>query len=120
MTKVKGKRYTDFATACKWIGNKILCNEIQGIDSSIFDNMRFDFEDDDGNTIDIYQWFITDCNEHDVEYLEKTFDMKFTYSDMLGLYILCVTHFGTPWNGVDVEILNDDLPDDIVEAMEKR
>ena len=120
MTKAKGKRYTDFATACKWIGNKILCNEIQEIDSSIFDNMRFDFEDDDGNTIDIYQWFITDCNENDVEFLEKTFDMKFTYSDMLGLYILCVTHFGTPWNGVDVEILNDDLPDHIVEAMEKR
>ena len=43
MTKLKGKRYTDFATACKWIDNKILCNEIQEIDSSILDNMRFDF-----------------------------------------------------------------------------
>ena len=67
MIKEKGKRYTNFATACKWIDNKVLCNEIQQIDSSIFDNMRFDFEDDDGNVIDIYQWFLTDCNENDVE-----------------------------------------------------
>jgi hypothetical protein len=69
--------------------------------------MRFDLEDDEGNIRDIYQWYLTDCSESDVEYLEKTFGLLFTYSDNLDLYILCVDHFGTSWDYVYCETSNE-------------
>ena len=69
--------------------------------------MRFSFYDDESDSYtEIFQWFISDCTESDVEYLEKYFDLKFTYSDMLDCYILCVTHFGTSWDYVR-NIVND-------------
>lgn len=55
---------------------------------------------------EIFQWFITNCSQSDVEYLTKTFGLLFTYSNMLDCYILCVTHFGTMWSGVDWETTN--------------
>lgn len=121
MKKRNGKRFTDYYTVTKgWIGNKVMCNELPTIDSSIFDNFRFDLEGEEGNLKDIYQWFITDCNENDVEYLEKSFALLFTYSDILDCYVLCVDHFGTPWCGVEVEIQNDEIPDDVIEYNEKK
>lgn len=96
MEKRNGKRFTNYYTVTKgWIGNKVMCNELPSIDPSIYDNFRFASEDENGNMIDIYQWFITDCNESDVEWLEKSFGLLFSYSELLDCYILCVNHFGT-------------------------
>ncbi len=118
------KFVTNYYVAAHWLHNSlILCNDIVNIDQSVFDNLRFPFwqyEDEDGNIYDnesdydgdgelyeketeIYQWFLTDCSESDVEYLEEHFGLLFTYSDMLDLYVLCVDHFGTMWKGVRVE-----------------
>ena len=80
----------------------ILCNNIAEIDPSVYDNIRFSLEDEDGYPVDIYQWFLTDCSELDVEYLEKRFNLLFTYSDTLEVFILCVDHYGTSWRGVSV------------------
>lgn len=80
----------------------ILCNNIAEIDPSVYDNIRFSLEYEDGYTVDIYQWFLTDCSELDVEYLEKRFNLLFTYSDTLEVFILCVDHYGTSWRGVSV------------------
>lgn len=55
---------------------------------------------------DIFQWFITDCSESDMEYLRDTFGLLFTYSNLLDCYILCVTHFGTGWDYVDWQTTN--------------
>lgn len=121
MEKRNGKRFTDYYTVTKgWIENKILCNQICEFDPSVYDNMRFELEDEEGNQKDIYQWFITDCNKYDVKYLEETFGLLFTYSDMLDCYVLCVDHYGTMWKGVEVRILNDELYDDVIEAMEAK
>ena len=79
-------------------------NYITEIDSSVYDNIRFDFEDNNGYLTEIYQWFLTDCTKCDVEYLEKSFDLKFTYSDLLDGYILCVDHWGTRWDYVPCEV----------------
>lgn len=120
MTKTKdGKRFTTYRAATNMIGNKIMCNNIGEIAPSIWDNLEFNMVDEDGNVIDIYQYFITDCNEADVEYLKKTFGLLFTYSDELDCYILCVDNFGTPWNGVDVQVLDDSISDDIVRKWEE-
>lgn len=83
--------------------NLILCNNIPEFDLTIYDNMRFSLYDEDDNARDIYQWYITDCTEMDVEFLEKWYGLLFTYSEMLDAYILCVDHWGTLWSGVMIE-----------------
>ena len=99
---------TNYKTAANWLHSAlILCNNIGEIDPTILDNMRFELEEEDENgdfitRHEIYQYFLTDCNEYDVEFLEEHFDLLFTYSELLDVYVLCVDHFGTPWSGVDV------------------
>ena len=68
--------------------------------------MEFELEDNQ----EIYQYFISDCSKEEVEYLMSSFsDVYFTYSDKLDLWILCVTHFGTMWTNVEVDILNPNI-----------
>ena len=93
-----------FADAVKRFNNSlILCNNIAELDSTLWDNMRFSLEDEDGNYREIMQYFITDCTSEDVRYLEQWFGLLFTFSDMLDCYILCVDHWGTSWTGVMIE-----------------
>lgn len=108
MTNTENKTfYTTYKEAVNWLHNDfVLCNNISEVDESIYDNMRFsDYDEENDSYIEIYQWFITDCNESDVEYLEKHFGLLFTYSDKLDCYILCVDHFGTSWDYVACEVL---------------
>lgn len=103
--------YTTYRIATHWLRNSfILCNEIAEIDAeSIWENARFNMEDEDGNPVDIFQYFLTDCSESDVEYLEKTFGLLFTYSNKLDCFVLCVDHCGTSWDYVSCPILDDEL-----------
>lgn len=101
--------YTTYRIATQWLHNSfILCNEIAE-DESIWENARFNMEDEDGNPVDIFQYFLTDCSEGDVEYLEKTFGLLFTYSDKLDCFVLCIDHCGTGWDYVPCPILDDEL-----------
>ena len=95
------KYYTTYNIATHWLdGGLVLCNNISEIDSSIWDNMKFDFDE---NT-DIFQWFLTNWSRGDVDYLKETFpDLLFTYSEKLDCFVLCVDHFGTMWSGVPCE-----------------
>ena len=109
---------TNYKVATKWCGNSlILCNDICNLDCSVYDNMRFETYDEENETYtEIYQWFLTDCSKFDVEFLEEHFDLKFTYSEMLDLYVLCVTHYGTAWDYVycdtDLETAKRELGED--------
>ena len=100
---------TNYKVAVSWLGNAIiLCNNITEIDPSVFDNVRFSTYDEKKDTYtEIYQWCITDCSEEDVEYLEQTFGLLFTYSDLLEKFILCVDHYGTAWDYVECETTNE-------------
>lgn len=90
---------TDYGRACSSIKNMVLCNNIPEVDESIYENFTRELKEEDT----IYQWFITDCDKDDVEYLTSHFDcFIFTYSELLDCYILCVDHFGTNWNYVTV------------------
>lgn len=94
---------TNYAVAVNWLHKGVvLCNNIAKIDPSVFENMRKELEDEGtGEYTEIYQWFITGFNDDDIDWLEKTFpDLIFTYSEMLGTYILCVNHLGTGWDYV--------------------
>jgi hypothetical protein len=102
------KFMTNYLVAVNWLGNsRVMCNNIPNIDPSIWDNARFDLYDEEDNPIDIYQYFITDCDERDVKYLEDTFGLLFTYSDLLDAWILCVDHYGTSWDYVECETTNE-------------
>lgn len=91
---------TNYKKAVKWLNNSlILCNDIQN-DPSLYDNMRFSLINEDGCVCEIFQWVLTDCSEDEVKFLEQHFGLKFTYSDALDLYVLCVDHYGTSWDYV--------------------
>lgn len=93
-----------YADAVKWFNNSLgLCNNIAEIDPSIYDNMSFGLEDEDGNSIEIMQWYITDCNSDEVRCLSDWFGLLFTYSELLDCYILCVDHWGSSWSSVMIE-----------------
>jgi hypothetical protein len=66
--------YTDYKTAATW-GNcqLILCNNLPEIDSSVWDNMRWDLMDEEGNSEEIFQWYITDLSDWQVSWNEKNF-----------------------------------------------
>lgn len=104
------KKYgTNYRVAVNWLNNSyIMCNNIAKIDDSLIDNMRFPLYDEEtGEYEEIYQWFISDCSDSDVEYLEETFGLLFTYSDLLDCYILCVNHYGTSWDYVYCDTTNE-------------
>lgn len=106
---------TNYHVAAHWLGSAlIMCNNIMEIDPSVYENQRFgcyanedgedcDEEDEGAYERDIYQWFLTDCTESEVEFLEKHFGLLFTYSDLLDVWVLCVDHFGTRWSYVEIE-----------------
>jgi hypothetical protein len=92
---------TNYMDAVHWLHNSyIMCNNLPEIDESIFENFRFDYYDENQDPTEVYQWFLCSGCESDIEYLEKRFGLKFTYSDKLDLFVLCVTHFGTSWDYV--------------------
>lgn len=98
------KTISNYYDAVHFLGNSfILCNDVINVDPSVFEEMRFEwYNDETDEQKDIYQWFLTDCSLSDVEYLENRFGLLFTYSNTLDLFVLCVDHFGTIWKGVSV------------------
>lgn len=88
---------TTYATAVNWLNNsRILCNDICRIDETFWENCRFELEEGD----EIFQFFLTNCSQSDVEFLEQHFGLLFAYSELLDLYVLCVDHYGTHWDSV--------------------
>lgn len=103
-------KYTTYNIATHWIdGGLILCNDITSIDETVLENARFNWYDEETETeTEIFQYFLTSWSESDVEYLEKTFGLLFTYSDKLDCFILCVDHWGTMWESVPCEVLSEE------------
>ena len=103
-------KYTTYRIATKWLNNSyILANSIAE-EESFWDNCRFNLYDEETEEeTEFFQFYITDASESDVEYLEKTFGLKFSYSDKIDCFILCVDHCGTGWDYVSCEILDEEL-----------
>lgn len=53
---------------------------------------------------EIYQYYIID--ENDAERLSEYTNEYVIYNENLALYVLCVTHLGTPWTGMDANWKN--------------
>lgn len=96
-TTIERNIETTYLTAVNWLNNsRILCNDICRIDETFWDNCRFNLEEGD----EIFQFFLTNCSQSDVEFLEQHFGLLFAYSELLDLYVLCVNHYGTHWDSV--------------------
>lgn len=105
--KKNKKFYTTYSEAVNWLNNDfIILNNITEIDPTIWENMRFsEYDEENDSYKEIFQYFITNADESDVEYLEKHFGLLFTYSNLLDKYVLCVDHCGTSWDYVHCEVL---------------
>lgn len=98
-------RRTNYKKAVEFIKNKVFIPNLDEIDPSVLDCY-----DRNGEEVTVYQYFVTDCDENDIERLEKAFpDLLFVYSEMLRCYVLCVDHVGTPWSSVDIDCYNDEI-----------
>lgn len=93
---------TTYKTAVNWLnGSLILCNDITEVDSSVLENFRFEYYNDETDEyVEIYQYFLTSYSLDDVRFLEEHFGLLFSYSEKLDLYVLCVDHYGTSWDYV--------------------
>lgn len=90
--------YASYATIVRRIiGDKmILCNNIVDVDPSIWDTV-----DDLDNIDEIYQYYLCNVSEYELELNKKMGSpLIFAYSEKLGCDVLLVDHFGTGWDYV--------------------
>ncbi len=64
-----------------------------------------DYSEEDDYYLDVFQYFI--INETSAERLGEYTNELVYYCEPLDLYILGVTHFGTPWSGVSANWKDD-------------
>lgn len=98
--------YKTLATAF----DAILCNDITKLffaeingtyqEAELYNGTDYNEEED--YYYDIYQYYIIDNNGVDI--LETNTDEIIYYLPELDIYVWGVTHFGTPWNGVNTNI----------------
>lgn len=98
MKKKKYKYQIDYLSAVRWLNRDLIM-----INDDIF-RIDPDFEDPfiescDGNPREIFQRFITNFTEDEIEWMNKYFpEVYFAHSEVLDKYILCVDHWGTSWD----------------------
>ena len=96
-----------YKDASKYLHNSlILCNNITEIDEYLWENCDLCNTDEE-----FFQYFLTDCSQDDAERLHQWFGLNLLYSGKLGLYILCVEHWGTSWDYVPCPVFNQNVAD---------
>lgn len=106
--KIHVAGYTSYSTAVHWLQNNlILCNDIPKIDETLFERTKgYDWEADR----EIFQYFLTDMSDSEVAWMVRNFSgLHFAYSELLGLWVLLVDHWGTGWEYVSVCVYDEDL-----------
>ena len=101
-----------YSQAIHWLGNYFIrMPEIMKPHLSA----RFNEYDEDGDKIPIFQYFLSNCSEREVRFLEKTFGLLFYEYKYEDYYILAVDHCGTSWTMIEWinYISNEDLKEKI-------
>lgn len=102
-----------YEKATSFISNMVQLNNIEEIDPNFYidnDEILFKYDEEAGycKSIEIYQFFITDCSTELVEHIKELFpSLIFAFSNRLDSWILCVDHYGTLWSGVYCETTDD-------------
>lgn len=102
-------RYCSYRTAAKWgDASLVLLNNIREIDQEFDPYIDYyeNEEDSEESTPEFYQFYVTDLSDSSVEWMRKVFpDLTFVYSELLDLWVLCVSHYGTSWDYVPTEYI---------------
>lgn len=101
--------YINYRTLAKSF-DAILCNDITKLffteingtyqEAELYNGT--DYNEEEECYYDIYQYYI--INNNGVDILETNTDEIIYYLSELDIYVWGVTHFGTPWNGVNTNI----------------
>lgn len=93
---------TSYKNATDHIQNMVLCNQVHELYN--LDNLQGDVD----NIGEVFQWFITDCSDDDVQFLVENYErMFFFWCAELEHWILAVDHFGTSWDYVSIGTNNE-------------
>ncbi len=98
--------YLDYYTLSKIVGDTVLNNDIfQHAGYENWELVSGEEEDDDGNYLDVYQYYI--INGSGAQFLEDYTDELVFYNEELDMYLWGITHFGTSWDYVltDLELI---------------
>lgn len=99
--------FIDFINA-----DMILCNNITKVDECLFDDQNLEpsmywdinVKKTPKRPIDIYQYFI--ISDDTAENFKRWTDYPIFYSNVLDCYVLGITHYGTSWDNINIEIIN--------------
>lgn len=97
--KAKFPTYEDMIKVCT--GNNLILNNsiIEKYEQIGFAEVYSgEVFDEDEQLVDIFQWFIID--ENSAEFFAEYTNEIVYYLEEIDLYLLGVTHWGTPWSGV--------------------
>ena len=98
--------YAEFA---RRVGDMVLMNKAPDVDpemqyEGLYNGSIWqDPEDDDNEELkEIFQWYA--ISDSSAEYIARVSEELVFYSEMLNTHFLAVTHYGTSWEGVSVEV----------------
>ena len=90
----------------RFVGSRVLCNNIVYIDESIWENVEVGqlYNEETEEYTEIYQYFVCNVSEWEIEALKELTqdnnDIIISYSNVLDTHVLMVDHFGTSWDYV--------------------
>lgn len=90
----------------RFIGDRILCNNIVDVDEYLYDNVVVGnlYNEEQDEYVEIFQYFICNVSNWEIETLKELTkdnnDIIIAYSDILDCYVLMVDHWGTSWDYV--------------------
>lgn len=87
----------------RYIGDIVLCNNIEELDESVLENAVNLYNEETEEYEEIYQYYLCNISEWEKEQLEKM-GIIISYSDMLDCDVLMVDHFGTSWDYVMTDV----------------
>lgn len=101
MSKKKKKNYIDYYSAVHWFNpGLVLFNQIKEFDPDLDDEEI----GENGNPIEVFQYFLTSLSDDDAEYMKKFFpDVWIVFSEKLEVWVLLVPFWGTAWDGQFIE-----------------
>lgn len=90
----------------------VLCNDITKDYEYFTTELGDDYDEETGESVEVYQYFIVDCDNWRIQQYQKWLeenaresDIILYYDNRLEVYVLGVTHFGTSWDCVPTSIM---------------
>jgi hypothetical protein len=108
ITKNEKTEVINYSELARRVGDCVMMNNITIADENLYDNLEngelyYETEDEEETEAkEIYQFYAITSGGAD--YLKRNTDEIVFYSDLLDTYFWAITHFGTPWSGVDVTV----------------